>query len=421
MRLLALSPLLAVVTAGCTHASTDAGAADTGMPLVVGDGDPDPAPPDDPEADAAWQAEWFTPDQVHEVAITLSDAAVRALSTDPYSYTAADAVFDGERVQRVGLRLRGKIGSFRTLSGKPKFKFDFGEYVDGQDVHGLKGMALNNEVVDCSYLKESIGYEAFRSAGIAAPRTGYAHVLVNGEDYGLYVTVEVPDGRFLADRFPDDADGALYDGKYVYHTDGSYTLLDFAIGVDDQFQLEEGEDDGNAHIVDMSGAVTSAVASGGFGAAMADRVDWDQVHRALAVEQWIGHIDGYAMNRNNYRVYFRPSDGRMILVPWDFDYAFLEDAAWGMSWHTPTGVIAGYCWQDPACLAEQAEGMRAVLASIDTDALLASFDAQQALIEGNAAADPRKECPRATIPREQQAVRDWIARRSDDMRAYWGL
>lgn len=411
--------VLLLLASACAHGGPAAGP-DTGIPWVVGQGDSDTGEPvDDPAADAAFQTAWFSADQVHEVAITLADDAEQGLGTDPYTYVRADAVFDGERLVGVGLRLRGKIGSFRTLSGKPKFKFDFGEFDAGRTWHGLDGLALNNEVVDCSYLKEPMGYAVFRAAGVAAPRTGYAHVMVNGEDYGLYVTVEVPDARFLADRFPGNDAGPLYDGKYVYYADGSYTLLDFDIGVDDLFQLEEGEDDGNQHIVDLSAAIAGA--TDGFGAALDARVDWDELHRALAVEQWIGHIDGYAMNRNNYRVYFRPSDDRMVIVPWDFDYAFLEDSAWGMSWHSPTGTLAARCWQDPACIADQGEGMRAVVDSVDTDALLASFDAQQALIAGAAAADPRKECPKAEIPRDQQAVRDWIAGRSASMRAYWGL
>ncbi len=410
---------------GCAGPSFESGGEkDTALPMVpLGEVDTgDSAPKDDPATNAAWQAQWFSDTVVHEVAITLSEDARRSLTADPYEFATAAAVsFDGEFVMEPGIRLRGKIGSFRTLDGKPKFKIDFGEFVDGQELHGLKSMALNNEVVDCSYVREPVAYGVYRDAGVPAPRTGFTHVTVNGEDYGLYVAVEVPDSRFLADRLPGDDDGQLYDGKYAYYEDGSYTLLDFDLGVDALYQLEEGEENGNQEIFGMTAAIEASSASGSFGAGLDSAVDWDEIHTNFAVEQWLGHIDGYAMNRNNYRVYFRPSDGRMSIMPWDFDYAFLEDYSWGMSWYTPSGSIARLCWQDPACLAAQADGMRAVLNTIDTDATLTRIDGMTALIHDYAVSDPKRECANRRITAEQELVRAWVETRSDAMRAWWQL
>jgi len=410
---------------GCDGRDADSAVgADTALPSVpIGTVDTgDSARPDDPAANAAWQAQWFSDTVVHEVAITLSDDAERSLTANPYEFADAAAVsFDGEFVLDAGIRLRGKIGSFRTLGGKPKFKIDFGEFVDGQELHGLKSMALNNEVVDCSYVREPVAYGVYRDAGVPAPRTGFTHVTVNDEDYGLYVAVEVPDSRFLADRLPGDDDGQLYDGKYAYYEDGSYTLLDFDLGVDSLYQLEEGVDNGNQDIFEMTSSIEAAVASGSFGAGLDSAVDWDEIHTNFAVEQWLGHIDGYAMNRNNYRVYFRPSDGKMSILPWDFDYAFLEDYAWGMSWYTPSGSIARNCWQDPACMSAQASGMQGVLERIDTEAIVARIDAMTTLIHDDALSDPRRECARSNVSREQQFVRSWVETRSDAMRTWWQL
>lgn len=389
---------------------------DTALPTVPSENqDSGPDTAGDPD-DATWQAGFFSNGVVHDVVITLTEDASSALTTDPYAYTTAAATFDGEAVDEVGLRLRGKVGSFRTLDQKPKFKFDFGEFVDGQHFHGLKALALNNEVADCSYLREPVGYEVFRNAGVAASRTSFAHVTVNGQDYGLYVVVEVPDGKFLSDRFPDDDAGQLYDGKYWYREDGTYTMVDFGIGVDDLFQLEEGVDDGNAAIVTMSSRILAS--SPAFQDDLADRIDWDQVHRVFAVEQWVGHQDGYVMKRNNYRVYFRPSDGRLVLVPWDLDCAFLNS---GLTWSAPQGSIAGYCWDDDACYTSQAAGMSDVLGTIETATVLAEFDAMAALIEGLATADPKRECTVSTMSAQQAAMRSWIEGRSAAMESAWGL
>lgn len=389
---------------------------DTALPTVPSENqDSGPDTAGDPD-DATWQAGFFSNGVVHDVAITLTEDASSALTTDPYAYTTAAATFDGEAVDEVGLRLRGKVGSFRTLDQKPKFKFDFGEFVDGQHFHGLKALALNNEVADCSYLREPVAYEVFRNAGIAASRTSFAHVTVNGQDYGLYVVVEVPDGKFLSDRFPDDDAGQLYDGKYWYREDGTYTMVDFGIGVDDLFQLEEGVDDGNAAIVTMSSRILAS--SPAFQDDLADRIDWDQVHRVFSVEQWVGHQDGYVMKRNNYRVYFRPSDGKLVLIPWDLDCAFLNS---GLTWSAPQGSIARYCWDDADCYASQAAGMSDVLGTIETATVLAEFDAMAALIEDLATSDPKRECTASTMSAQQAALRSWIEGRSVAMESAWGL
>lgn len=389
---------------------------DTALPTVPSE-DPDSGTDTAGDADdATWQAGFFSNEVVHEVAITLTEEASSALTTDPYTYTTAAATFDGEAVDGLGLRLRGKVGSFRTLDQKPKFKFDFGEFVDGQHFHGLKALALNNEVADCTYLREPVAYGVFRNAGIAASRTSFAHVTVNGQDYGLYVVVEVPDGKFLSERFPDDDAGQLYDGKYWYREDGTYTMVDFGIGVDDLFQLEEGVEDGNAAIVTMSSRILGSSAA--FQADLADRIDWDEVHRVFAVEQWVGHQDGYVMKRNNYRVYFRPSDGKMVLIPWDLDCAFLNS---GLTWSAPQGSIAGYCWDDADCYTSQAAGMSDVLGTIETATVLAEFDAMAALIEDLATADPKRECMASTMSAQQATLRSWIEGRSAAMESAWGL
>ncbi len=424
MQCRSLACALLVVLVGCTAARPNVGGSDGRAPsdsgLTVLPGLDSTVPSGDTGVDdATWQSNWYSSDTIHEVTITINDAGWAALTNDPYNYVQADATFDNQTVTGLGVRLRGKVGSFRPITGKPKFKFDFGEYVPGQELHGLKGMSLNNEVVDCSYLKEPLAYRIFRDGGIMAPRTGFAHVTVNDIDYGLYVLVEEPDSKFLTEWMPDDDKGQLYDGKYVYYSDGSYTLLDFATGVDNLYQLEEGTDDANAEIVATSNATIAASAQ--FQQDLDPLVDWTQLHSVWAAEEWTGQVDGYAMDRNNYRVYYRPSDGKMSMIVWDFDYSFIQDWQWGMSWGSPTGVLAARCWADPQCKADQAVGMQNLLATVDTAAILDYFDGMVTLTKDLAHADPKRECTGPSIRQTQTQVRDWAANRSDGLAAEWGL
>ena len=61
-------------------------------------------------------------------------------------------------------------------------------------------------------IAETLAYEAFRAAGVAARRTGYAFVQVDGEDYGVYLNVETLDQVSL--RRWSDSTRHLYEGDY---------------------------------------------------------------------------------------------------------------------------------------------------------------------------------------------------------------
>ena len=401
----------ASLTLGADTALLDADPREDGPEVIAGNEDAVIDTGDRVEPD------FFDDTVIHTVDITLSDDAVRDLSSDPYEYVQGAVVVDGDDFARVGVRLRGKIGSFRTLRGKPKFKIDFDLYDDDQRLGTYQALALNNEVVDCGYTREPIGYAFLRAIGRPAPRTAYTRVTVNGDDYGLYVAVEYPDDQFLEARY-DAPDGNLYDGKYLYNpSTGGYQLIDFTSSEQDNFQLEEGEDVGLADIR----AVTDAIgAAGTFDERLGPVLDLDAFHAHIAAEQWLGHIDGYTTNTNNYRVYFDPSDGGAELIVTDLDYAFLDAASWGMSWGSPSGALVAACWADAACVARHGEVVGEVLAATDTDALLALYDANVALIEADAASDPRRECASGDIAGTQAYVRAWVAGASASLGAYWG-
>ena len=396
--------------------STDSGGTDGGGTAPIPSLTVEEIGDQDPDLDG-----WiFDPLTVHEVELTLSDEARAALDASPWDYVEGSVRFDGVQLDRVGVRLRGKIGSFRYLSGKPKLKIDFNQYVEDQRFHGLETLSLNNSVVDCSYLKEPMAYRVMRDAGIIASRTSWARVTINGATYGLYVLVETPDDRFLAANF-DEPDGNLYDGKYVWYADGSYELLDFATGDDLLFQLEEGTDVGHADITAVSDAVRAFWGSDRFEERLSMLVDTEQLHRVLAAEQWVGHNDGYAMNTNNYRVYFDPLDGRMRMVPWDFDYSFLQDWEWGMSWSWPAGSMASGCWRDPDCHTAQAEAVDTLVETLDVEALLALYDEMAELTYGPMRVDPRRECSYASVMASRDSLRPWFEARGDELRSSWGL
>lgn len=399
--------LLALSLLACE--SADPSSAGPRWPRVehVGGGEPEPE----------YDEDFFDDSFIHEVAITLTNDARDDLRRQPYEYVPADVVIDGWAFPSVGVRLRGKIGSFRDFSGKPKWKLDFDQFVPGRRFGPYEAIALNNEVVDCSYLREPIGYALLRQIGLPSSRTNFTHVTLDDVDYGLYVGLEFPDETFLDRNWPD-GDGNLYDGKYLYWRDGSYALADFSSDLVGNFTLEEGEDVQGADVLAISAAL---YAEGTFAERLEPLVDAERFHLALAGEQWIGQLDGYGLNRNNYRVYFDPEDGRAEVLPTDFDYAFYPSGTWGVGWEAPVGSLAVDCWADADCLAAQRQAVAEVVAVVDTEALLAQTDAWMELIAEDALDDPRRECAAESVAPDQRYLRSWVETGSATISAAWGL
>ena len=127
----------------------------------------------------------------------------------PFTYYPATLTVDGARVENVGVRKKGFLGSVNAT--QPALKVKLTEYDSAQRLHGMRRMTLNSPVADASYLRQCITYALFARAGVPAPRCSYARVRVNGRDLGLYVHVESIKKPFLRRHFADD-EGNLYEG-----------------------------------------------------------------------------------------------------------------------------------------------------------------------------------------------------------------
>jgi len=362
-------------------------------------------------------SDWiFGLDQLHSVDLTISDEAYNALSSDPYTYVEGTLVFDGTSYDSIGLRIKGRIGSYRSLSQKSAFKIDFNEFISGQTMDGLEKLNLNNMVQDGAFTHERIAYALWNEMDVPAPRVGYAWVTLNGSDYGIYTLVDVYDDVFL-ERHYQDASGNLYDGDYYMYDSGSYTMLDFHSSLHDMFELDEGQDVGRADIHAVTEALWSVAGTDQYYDVVGALVDLDELVRMWAVEVWVGHYDSYTYNRNNYRVYFDPGDGLADLFPWDPDWAFYSSTPIT----SPSGYLTTYCKSDPVCHEEFYDALELTCMTADSMGLEEQLDQAIALIDPYLDADPRKETATSTIRSNQEAHRTWLRTRTATLEATGGL
>ncbi len=353
---------------------------------------------------------------VHQVEITVDDEGVDALSHSPYEYVVGEVTYDGEVLEDVGIRLKGRLGSFRPLTGKAAFLLDFNRYVEGGRFRGLKKLALNNMLNDAAQLHEVVAYPLYRDLGIPAPRTSYVWVRFNGEDYGLYVQVEGMDDVFL-DVSYDDPTGNLYEAEYILYADYSYTLLDFDHDTYLFYELEEGVDMGHADLLAVADEVAASWGSETFHENVGAYVDWDHYLRFWVLESWLAQWDGYNHNSNNYLVYFDPVDGLADLLPWGHDWCFTD----GRDWTAPWTLLGSGCRASEACTATFLDELEATCAAMDTDAVLDRIDLAAAVAESHIHADPRKETTFESALAYQELMRAWTPVRCGQLRTLFGV
>lgn len=130
-------------------------------------------------------------------------------------YIMADVVVNGKKFEKVGVRPKGNSSLTQVAgsdSDRYSLRLQFDEYIKGQTCFGLDGFVVNNMLGDNTYMKEYVSYELMREIGVDAPYFGYADIKVNGENWGLYLAVELYNESY-EQRVSGDTAGMLYNVK----------------------------------------------------------------------------------------------------------------------------------------------------------------------------------------------------------------
>jgi hypothetical protein len=321
----------------------------------------------------------FDPQAVVELDLDFAPGAREALAAAPRTYVPATLrlTAGGETSGPipVGLRLKGRLGSFRPLGGKAAFRVSF-VFEGGAPYRSLKRLVLNNMVQDPTMLRETVFYRVLRAAGVPAPRTGFAFVRVDGVPYGLYLTLEPYDDPFLRRHFASTEH--LYEAEYGE---------DLFPGAESYFEVDEGDPDDRAdlaHIVETA-HTTPAHA---WVAALREVAHLDRLLALWAAELHLGHWDGYAADANNYYLH-TDGAGRLTLLPGGADQTFAQP----LPPFKGRGVLFRRCLTVPDCRAAYAQALAALVETIDGLALEPYVRDRAADLAPWIAADPRRPAP----------------------------
>jgi hypothetical protein len=220
-------------------------------------------------------------------------------------------VREGERVYtNVAVHLKGAAGSFQSIDQKPCLTLNFDKFSKGQRFHGLQKISLNNSVQDPTFLTERICRQLFDAAGVPVPRAGHATVELNGRDLGLYVLAEGFNKQFVGRYFKNNQ-GNLYDGGFLRE-------------ITDGLEKTSGDPSHDQSDLQRVAAAASEPDPAKRIAELEKVLDLDRFISLIAMEVMTWHWDGYAMKKNNYRVYHDPDSDRMVFFPHGLDQMFWE-------------------------------------------------------------------------------------------------
>jgi spore coat protein H len=242
-----------------------------------------------------------------------------------YIKVKAQLEFDGRDMGPISVRYKGNI---RTISSrhelKRSMKLDFNDPNENKTFFGMKKLNLNSNATDSSQLREALGYDVFRQAGIPAARTAFAKVYLSvpgrySRAYaGLYTVVEQVDQRFLKENFgkksglllkpellgdlPDLGDKWSAYGKYYrekVETDpaAAERFISFV-----RFLKESSDEE--------------------FAKNIGEYLDVREFLGFLAVEAVIVNLDSPLTLDHNYYLTINPTTNRIVWIPWDLNTAF---------------------------------------------------------------------------------------------------
>lgn len=261
--------------------------------------------------------ELFTSTNIARIQIQISSNGMQQLRTRGWSWgwggarerpeVRATIIEGGQVYTNVALHLKGAAGSFQPLDSKPSMTLNFDKYAPGQTFHGIEKISLNNSGQDPSYLTEKICRELFTAAGVPAPRADYAVVELNGRKLGLYVLLEGYNRQFLRRHFTNWK-GNLFDGGFLKD-------------IDAKLNTNSGDPEDQSSLQAVVAAANEGEDSDRF-SRLEKVVDMDRFITFLAMEVMVCHWDGYAMNKNNYRVYHDPQSNRVVFMPHGMDQMF---------------------------------------------------------------------------------------------------
>ncbi len=312
---------------------------------------------------------------------------------------------DGVVYDSVGVRFKGN-SSYSAIGNSPKksFNISLDNYIPGQNVGGYNTIVLNNCFADPSFMNEII-YEQQISKHIAAPKGNFAHLFINGEDWGIYDNVEQLNHDFIKEWFlstkgalwrarnpmgspaPRGRNGDSLSSLYNFGTDTTFYSWHYNLkssGIPDPFTK-----------LMTTIQVLDTVSPNNVENILGDYLDIDAALWLIVSENIFGDDDSYLYKgRKDYYIYYEPESGRMIPLEMDGNDTYQNsesNLSVFFNVNEPNFVLLHKLLNIPSMRQRYLAHMRtAVIDELDTIESFSIIDSYYNLIDSIVQADTKK-------------------------------
>jgi len=224
-----------------------------------------------------------------------------------------------EIIDSVGFRLRGNTS---RNAQKKSFKLDFNHFISGREFYDVEKINLNGEHNDPSIVRSKLCWDFYQEIGVPSTRASHTKVFINGEYYGLYISVEHIDDTFLNRNYEDDSGNlwkCIWPADLTYRGDNPedyYPYYDDTRPYELKTNKEEYDYSKLARLIRIINQVPDSLEL---------VLSIKETLQYFAVNILTGSWDDYRFLRNNFYLYHNPSDDLIHWIPYDYDNSFSVD------------------------------------------------------------------------------------------------
>lgn len=302
------------------------------------------------QQDESWKL--YDDSQVARVDITIDPAAITWLYQNVQSDSEFVASFQfqnafiNESVDSIGFRLRGNTS---REAAKKSFKVSFNTFISGREFYGVDKLNLNGEHNDPSIIRSKLCFDHYQTIGLKASRANHVEVYINGQYYGLYISVEHIDDEFLNKNFGDDTGNlwkCLYPANLNYLGSDPNLYKDLNNNGRPAYELMTNEASSDfsklVHLISILNNTTAFSLPD----SLESVIYVPDVLKYFAMNILVGEWDDYWSLMNNYYLYHDPTKDIFQLIPYDYDNTYGIDWS-GNNWTTANPynypkVVGGY-------------------------------------------------------------------------------
>jgi hypothetical protein len=245
---------------------------------------------------------------------------------------------DGQVYPDVGIHFRGASSFFMVGAGwKRSLNVSLDFMHEDQNLRGYRTLNLLNSHGDPTFLRAVLYLQIAREY-LAAPKANWVRVVINGEDWGLYASVEQFNKDFVKDRFGTTR-GARWKVTGSPQGRGGLNYLgDDPAAYKRIYEIKSKDDRGSWAALIRLCRVLDTTPTNDLEAALSPLLDVDGVLKFLALENVFINNDGYWVRASDYSLY-QDEAGRFHIMPHDANETF--SAASGPGGPPPGGRMPG--------------------------------------------------------------------------------